>query len=349
MIEDQIRTSFARHEELVPDADGLRPAIDDGTRLLRRRRRVRASTVAALTVIVMAAVPVLATRVMSRPHRLDGVAGAIGAGRVNLTGPLNFLVLGLDRRPGQPADVPSRADTIMIVHISASHDRGYLISVPRDLLVDIPGRGRDKVNAAYAYGGRDLTEKTLAQLTGLTFNGTAEMRFEGLSRLTDVLGGVPMCLDQRVVSIHTHRVFEPGCRRLAGEEALDLLRQRYDLPGGALDRDRHTRRFISALLDEAGRTDFMSSPARLSGLLRATGDAMTVDLQKGTEVVDLAWQLRGLAGTHLAGAEVPVVDETEAGTSYLTGAPGAAGLFEALHADDLDRWLAGNRADAAGN
>jgi LCP family protein required for cell wall assembly len=349
MIEDELRTSFARHEELVPDADGLRPAIDDGARRLRRRRTVRVSTAAALTVLVMAAAPVLATRVLNRPHRLDGVATAMGGGDMNLTGPLNFLILGLDRRPGQPADQPARADTIMIVHISASHDRGYLVSVPRDLRVDIPGHGPDKVNAAYAYGGRDLTEKTLEQLTGLTFNGTAEMRFEGLSRLTDALGGVPMCLDQRVASVHTHRVFEPGCRRLAGEEALDLLRQRYDLPGGALDRDRHARRFISALLDEASRTNFVSSPRKLSRVLTATGDAMTVDLQKGTDVVDLAWQLRGLVGTQLSGAEVPVGDGAEPGRAYLTVAPGAAGLFEALRADDLDRWLAANRTGEVGN
>jgi LCP family protein required for cell wall assembly len=349
MIEDELRTSFARHEDLVPDADGLLPAIDDGARLLRRRRRVHASAVAALTVLVMAAVPVLATRVMHRPHQLDGVAGAIGAGRVNLTGPLNFLILGLDRRPGQPADQPARADTIMIVHVSASHDRGYLVSVPRDLRVDIPGHGPDKINAAYAYGGRDLTERAVEKLTGLTFNGTAEMRFEGLSRLTDALGGVPMCLDRRVASAHTNRVFEPGCHRLAGEEALDLLRQRYDLPGGALDRDRHARRFISALLDEATRTNFVSSPRKLSRVLTATGDAMTVDLQKDTDVIDLAWQLRGLMGTQLSGAEVPVSDALASGEAYLTAAPDAAGLFEALRADDLDRWLAADRTGETGN
>jgi anionic cell wall polymer biosynthesis LytR-Cps2A-Psr (LCP) family protein len=96
-------------------------------------------------------------------------------------------------------------------------------------------------------------------------------------------------------SIHTHRVFEPGCRRLPGDKALDLLRQRYDLPGGALDRDRNARRFVSALLDEAGHTDLMSSPVKLSKVLSATGDAMTLDLPR-IDVADLVWQFARSGG-----------------------------------------------------
>ncbi|HEV7897374.1 MAG TPA: LCP family protein [Planosporangium sp.] len=348
MIEDELRTSFARHEELVPDAGRLGPAIDAGARRLRRRRAVLASSAAALTALVMAAGPILVPRLVDHPGRAaDGVTSASGTRHANLTGPLNFLILGLDRRPGQPASEPARADTIMIVHIAASHDRGYLVSVPRDLLVDIPGHGLDKINAAYAYGGRTLTENVVENLTGLTFDGAAEMRFEGLSRLTDALGGVPMCLDQRVVSIHTQRVFDPGCRRLSGDEALDLLRQRYDLPGGALDRDRGARRFISALLDEASRTNLLASPVKLSKVLSATGDAMTIDLPR-IDVVDLVWELRGLVGTPLEGDEVPVVDVERPGTSLLRATPDAAGLFEALRADDLGRWFADKRRTTIG-
>jgi hypothetical protein len=76
---------------------------------------------------------------------------------------------------------------------------------------------------------------------------------------------------------------------------------------------------------------------------------MTVDLQKDTDVIDLGWQLRGLMGTQLSGAEVPVSDALESGEAYLTAAPDAAGLFEALRADDLDRWLAADRTGETGN
>jgi LCP family protein required for cell wall assembly len=348
MIEDELRTSFARHEELAPDADRLGPAIDAGARRLRRRRAVLASTVAVSTALVMAAAPIVVPRVMGGQGRVEpGVRSATGTGHPSPTGPLNFLVLGLDRRPGQPASEPARADTIVIVHISAAHDRGYLISVPRDLMVDVPGHGLDKINAAYAYGGGRLARKTVENLTGLTFDGTAEVRFEGLSRITDALGGVPMCLDQRVASVHTGRVFERGCKRLSGDQALDLLRQRYGLPGGALDRDRNARQFISALLDEAGRTDLLSSPVRLGKVLSATGDAMTVDLPR-IDVVDLALELRGLAGAHLEGDEVPIIDGGRPGISSLGAAPGATALYEALRSDDLGRWFADKRRTTIG-
>jgi hypothetical protein len=86
----------------------------------------------------------------------------------------------------------------------------------------------------------------------------------------------------------------------------------------------------------------MSSPVKLSKVLSATGDAMTLDLPR-IDVADLVWQLRGLVGTHLGGDEVPVVDRTAPGVSYLAVTPAAAGLFEALRADDLGRWFADKR------
>ncbi|MGC9667075.1 LCP family protein [Planosporangium sp. 12N6] len=340
MIEDELRTTFARHEDLVPDAALLGPAIDAGVRRVRRRRAVWTSVTAACAALVVTAGPVLVPHLL-RDRYAPGVGTAAGGGTraAAVTGPLNLLVLGLDRRPGQAAADPVRADTIMIMHIPASHDRGYLVSIPRDLLVDIPGHGRDKINAAYAFGGADLARKAVENLTGLTVDGTAEMRFEGLSRLTDALGGVPMCLDQRVVSIHTDRVFEPGCQRLSGDQALDLLRQRYGLPGGALDRDRHARQFIAALLDEAGHTDLLTNPVTLDRVLRAVGDAMTLTLPR-FELVDLVAELRDLPDTRLDGDEVPVVQDEQSGVSALTATPKAAELFAALRDDNIDRWLA---------
>jgi LCP family protein required for cell wall assembly len=342
MIEDELRTSFARLEELVPDAQALGPAIEAGVQRARRRRRRRtriASCVAALAVLIVVATPFAVPDLMRRPSRFaDGEKG-VGDKRATLTGPMNFLILGLDRRPTQPATEPARTDTIMIAHIPAAHDRGYLISVPRDLLVDIPGHGKNKINAAYAYGGARLTATVVAQVTGLTFDGAVEIRFEGLSRLTDALGGVPMCVDRQIVSIHTNRVFEQGCKRLSGDEALDLLRQRYSLPGGALDRDRNARQFIAALLDEAGRAELADDPAKLTRVLTATGDALTIDL-RGIGPIDLARELRGLRGADLTGGEVPATEGIDDGLDVMNLDPEAGALFEALRADDLDRWFA---------
>ncbi len=342
MIEDQLRASFARHEDLVPQAQDLTGKIDAGARRMRRTRATVTSSLAALAVFAAIAVPVLGPRLAGMVNTAKIAAGAKSTtpNHASVTGPLNFLVLGLDRRPTQPTSEPARADTIMIMHLPAGLERGYLFSVPRDLLVEIPGRGKDKINAAYAYGGKDLAKRTVEQLTGLSFDGTAEVRFEGLSRLTDALGGVPMCIDQKVVSIHTKKVFDPQCQRFTGADALDFLRQRYTLPGGTIDRDRHARQFVSALLDEAGNADLMSDPAKLTKVIRATGDAMTLDLDR-IGLLDLAWAVRGLRAENLTGDEVPTTSGTYHGSAVEIATPKAAVLFEALRNDNASGWVAG--------
>ncbi len=337
MIEDELRRTFARHEVLVPDAQALLEPIDVGARRLRRRRRSIASAATTVAVALAISVPIMAPRLIAHRNHLAGpVTGATT--HASLNGPMNFLILGIDRRPNQQASEPARADEIMIAHIDADHDHGVLLSVPRDLLIDIPGHGRDKINAAYAYGGRALATTVVQQLTGVTFDGTVEMRFEGLSRLTDALGGVPLCLDQRIVSIHTHHVFDKGCQRLSGDQALDLLRQRYNLPGGSIDRDRNARAFISSVLDEAGHTDLVSNPLKLSHVITAAGDAMTIDLPR-IDLPDLVYELRSLRGADLAGAEVPTSDGWYHGMATLNLAPDAATLLQALRSDDLESWL----------
>jgi LCP family protein required for cell wall assembly len=337
MIENELRTSFARHEVLVPDAQPLVPMIDAGARKLRRRRRTTAGSLTALAVAVAVTVPPMAPHLVAHGRSLAGHHDVTST-HATVSGPLNFLLLGLDRRPSDPPDTVARADTIMIVHIPAAHDHGYLISMPRDLLVDIPGHGRDKINAAYAYGGRDLATRVVSKVTGLSFDGTAEVRFEGLSRLTDAIGGVPICLDRRVVSVHTKRTFEKGCKRLNGNEALDLLRQRYDLPGGTLDRDRHARQYVTSLLDVAGNGNLLASPGRLTKVIGAAGDAMTVDIKK-VGILDLAWQLRSLRGGNLTGGEVPTTDAAYHNMDVLYPAPGAESLYAALRADTVGQWL----------
>ncbi|MFK3982728.1 LCP family protein [Micromonospora sp. NPDC050397] len=137
-----------------------------------------------------------------------------------IEGALNLLLVGIDVRPGW--DAGARSDTIMIVHIPATHDQAYLISIPRDWRVPIPANpatdyrgGTDKINAAFEFGyrgegtelekrarGFKLLAKTLHAQTGLTFNGAALIDFQGFQSVIRELGGVDMCVDQRASSIH---------------------------------------------------------------------------------------------------------------------------------------------------
>jgi polyisoprenyl-teichoic acid--peptidoglycan teichoic acid transferase len=133
-----------------------------------------------------------------------------------IDGPINILLVGSDQRPTQTQG--GNSDTIIIAHIPASHDRMYLISIPRDLGVRIPAfpkahyrGGSDKINAAYAFGSRDgqgdaggfqLLAETIQDNFGITFNGGGIVNFSGFKDILQQLGGVTMYVDETTVSIH---------------------------------------------------------------------------------------------------------------------------------------------------
>jgi LCP family protein required for cell wall assembly len=140
---------------------------------------------------------------------------AVGTGAGHGRGS-NVLLVGIDERTGSPS-AGVRSDTIMIAHVTASRDRVYLVSIPRDSRVDIPaypragyGGGPDKVNAAYQVGSRaggrsggvELLGLTLRALTGVGFDAAAIVNFDGLRAAVDAVGGVDMCVDEETTSIH---------------------------------------------------------------------------------------------------------------------------------------------------
>jgi LCP family protein required for cell wall assembly len=134
----------------------------------------------------------------------------------SIDGPINILLVGSDQRPTQTQG--GNSDTIIIAHIPASHDRMYLVSIPRDLGVRIPAfskshypGGSDKINAAYAFGSRDgqgdaggfqLLAQTIKDNFGITFNGGGIVNFSGFTDILQKLGGVTMYVDETTVSIH---------------------------------------------------------------------------------------------------------------------------------------------------
>ncbi|MFI7519503.1 LCP family protein [Micromonospora globbae] len=270
--------------------------------------------------------------------------------RTDLSGPLNYLLIGTDRRPGD-TNPEQRADTILIVHVPAGLRQAYLVSIPRDLLVAIPAAngyagGQDKINAAYEHGGggesgAQLLSATLARLTGLRFDGAALVDFSGIRQVVDLLGGVRMCVDREVRSIHTNRVFSPGCRQMNGAEALDYVRQRYDLPGGDYDRQRHQQQLLRAMLDRAGETRLRTNPVKLDQVIRAVGDSLTVDTN-GVALEDLLFALRGLPPDALKGVQVPSYPQVIGEVSYVVLDNGGNGLFDAVRGTRMPDWAQAN-------
>ena len=144
--------------------------------------------------------------------------GQVAPAHASINGAVNILLVGIDERVDQPATDPSRADSIIMLHIPVTHDGAYLVSIPRDSLVSIPADsaagyagGRDKINSAYAIGsshglgragGFQLLARTVTELSGITFNAGMIVNFAGFQDLVGALGGVDMCVDERTVSIH---------------------------------------------------------------------------------------------------------------------------------------------------
>ncbi|WP_039905018.1 LCP family protein [Micromonospora lupini] len=270
--------------------------------------------------------------------------------RTDLDGPLNYLLIGTDRRAGS-SEPDQRSDTILIVHVPAGRREAYLVSIPRDLLVAIPpangfGGGPDKINAAYEHGGGGqagtrLLSVTLNRLTGIRFDGAALIDFSGFRKVIDLLGGVQMCVDTEVRSIHTNRVFPTGCQQMDGARALDYVRQRYDLPNGDFDRQHHQQQLLRAMLDSAGHADLRSNPVKLDQVLRAVGGSLTVDTN-GVPLEDLLLALRALPPDGMHGVQVPSSSQTIDQVSYVVLDNGGNGLFEAVRGTRVPAWAQAN-------
>src|SRR3712207_2594394 len=104
-------------------------------------------------------------------------------------GPQRVVLLGSDARAGEA----SRSDTIVVAKAG-----GGMVAVPRDTLVEIPGVGEDKINAAFAYGGPDLTVETLEGLTGLPIDAYVVVHFDGVEDIVDSLGGITMTVEEPI-------------------------------------------------------------------------------------------------------------------------------------------------------
>lgn len=173
----------------------------------------------------------------------------------------NFLILGSDTRAGLTKQQQSsfgnsqtvqgqRADTIIVVQVDAAKGRTVVLSIPRDLRVNIPGHGTNKINTAFGYGA-DVMVQTVEHLTGLKINHYVEVNFIGFQSLVNILGGVPICIDKPLIDVLAGlRLTHPGCYNMYGRMALAFVRARHIQGDIIPDFSRISRQqqFIQALI-----------------------------------------------------------------------------------------------------
>lgn len=156
-----------------------------------------------------------------------------------------ILVAGSDARPREDL-LRSRADSIHLLAVNPATGQGTVVGIPRDSWVEIPGRGRGKINNALVLGGPDLLAATVRRLTGLPVHYYVLTGFTGLAGMVDELGGVDVFVDRRMNDRASGARFDRGWHRFSGAEALAYSRDRNDVANGDFSRSEHQGRLILA-------------------------------------------------------------------------------------------------------
>ena len=225
----------------------------------------------------------------------------------------NIIVLGVDER-AEEHDV-GRSDTLFVVMFDTKNKAASLLSVPRDTRVRIKGHGWDKINHAYAYGGRELTQKTTEELLGIKINNYVMVDFKGFVGLVDAIGGVDINVEKNMYYYDTWDGFKidlkKGMQHMDGKTAIQYVRYRDE--EGDIGRIRRQQHFIMAVYDRITSANML---LHIPGLAKQLTNMVKTDLPL-TDMVDLGRALHAMVKAKgLAMATVPGTPEYIDGISY---------------------------------
>ncbi|WP_162907368.1 LCP family protein [Allorhizocola rhizosphaerae] len=265
------------------------------------------------------------------------------------SGPLNFLILGVDTRNEEevadPEERGNRSDVIMIAHVSKDRRSAFIFSIPRDSFVTIPAGGtwkggENKINSAMAFGGAKLAAKTVYDLTKIPLNGAVIVNFQGVQTMVGAVGGVRVCIPYQVNSTFSNKVWKKGCHDLSPADAEEFVRQRKGVSGGDLGRIKNQQHVIKGLIAKVKQGDTLTNPSKLNSLLTTAAQSLTID--KSMNLTQLALEMKDIDQEAIKFATTPVIGtmNTHAGSSVQLDMAGAQELFAAVRDDKTDEWLA---------
>ncbi len=277
----------------VPGFDGApggAPTPPRDVRDRRRRTKGRAAVIVAFSLLALLGVAAVggyfALRALLSPERIDDPFAALPTRPPALEpedgrAPVNILMLGSDSRvsagdPSQWSYGAQRTDAIMLLHIPGDREGAYVMSIPRDSWVSIPGHPDAKINAAFSWGGPTLMIQTVEQLTGVRIDHFAVADFESFAALTDAVGGVDITVPEDSYAFG-NLTFAAGEYHMDGEQALTYARQRYGLPGGDFDRVQRQQNWVRGIARSAFQRDVLTNPAELLTFLRTAIQSVAVD------------------------------------------------------------------------
>lgn len=245
--------------------------------------------------------------------------------------PVTFLIIGSDSREGLEdlsnfgAAGGERADVIILLQIHPDDGTAQMLSIPRDLWVNIPGHGHNKINAAFAFGGAPLMVETVSRETGVDINHYMEVDFVGFQAIVDQLGGVPINFPYPARDSKSGLQVEAGTQILSGSEALAYARSRsyQELQGGSwvsvdandIGRTRRQQQLIFSIIRTVARP---SSIPELGDIVESFAGHMTIDarLAQGS-MLELGWRMRNVRPDNIDAATLPTYGDTVEGASIL--------------------------------
>lgn len=341
--------------DLVPGPHPRRPR--------RRGRRVLAVLLAAVLVLLLAAAGAVAYLTASIGNDIaripDAFRGLDAGSRPAGFGGSTVLLVGTDSRAAGPttgaaADPAAqagsqRSDVIVLGTLAPDGQSASVVSIPRDSWVDVPGRGPNKINAAYAYGGAPLLIGTVEQLTGVRVDHFGVVDFAGFTSLVDSVGGIDVNVARATSNAGVD--FVAGRNHLDGAAALAYVRQRYELPGGDLDRAARQQNAIRALLETVQRRAG-TDPGALYAFATSVGDAVSVDDSlSNAGLASLAVGARDLRASTVSFVTAPVAGTGREGEQSVVHLDEQRGreLWDAVRNGSVARFADRNPAETLGD
>ncbi|HYN74610.1 MAG TPA: LCP family protein [Candidatus Limnocylindria bacterium] len=355
----------------VPGTPALPPELDPRGNRRSVPSRARglsvptvAAGVAAALVLVVSGGGWLALDQIDR--RLDKVdVGISGGGGSIADSAQTILLVGSDNREGLTKKqirqlhvgaasatngAGRRSDTMILMHLSKERDQVTMVSLPRDSLVKIPAwtdsqgtqhrAEKNKLNAAFAFGGPALAIDTIEANTGVRIDHYVEVDFAGFAGMVDALGGVEVCMKKPVKDSKSGLDLPKGTSTLDGAQGLAFVRARYFDPRADIGRIERQQKFLGAMFRKATASEVLLNPVALSSFLDAALKSVKTD--KGItrdDILALAARLRQVAAGNVAFLTPPIADydyrDGVHGSSVRWDAAAAAELFRKIEADEV--------------
>lgn len=341
----------------------MRDDVSAARHAVGRHRSIWAGLVKALavvvTVVVVSSVSVAAYGVWRLGHKISDGSVDIGEPPPSieaLDGAFNVLLVGADNVEGQKgfgddkerAGSGTRNDVNILVHVSADHRSGTVISLPRDLVIPhpecsdpetgqtFPAMSAQPLNAAYSRGGLGCVVGTVEAQTGLTIPYAALFSFAGTVKMADAVGGVPVCVTKAIDDPDSGLKLKKGRSIVKGRTALAYLRSRHGVGDQSdLSRIASQQAYMSSLLRTMTSASTFTNPGKLYALANATADNVTLSqsLADPSTIVRMAVALKDVQLDRMVFVQYPVGSDPVNPNKVIPNTELASRLMERVQRD----------------